>query len=325
MAKIAILGAGGFGISLGVLFEQSKHNVSIWSHTPATVQMLLTEHEHKKLLPGIKISPDINITGDISCVKDMDIIIIATPSAAVRSTCQTIAALLSERTVVACVSKGLEQGTYKDIYHVMEEELANPLVILSGPSHAEEVGRGEATTVVAASENKDAAQFIQKTLMNKSFRIYTNDDVIGVELGGALKNIIALAAGIGDGLGLGDNAKAALMTRGIAEISRLGVALGGRAETFGGLSGIGDLIVTCTSMHSRNRRTGILIGQGMNGTDAVKEIGMTVEGVGSTKVAYELSQQVGIDMPIVTQVYKVLFENKNAAEAVNELMARPGK
>ncbi len=325
MARIAVLGAGGFGISLGVLFNSEGHEVSIWSHRAQAVEMLVSEREHKKLLPGIRIPDDIVITGDIACAAHKDIVVIATPSKAVRETCRLIAPLLDENTTAVCISKGLEQDTLKDMYEIMTEELSCPAVILSGPSHAEEVGRGEVTTVVAASKNRKAAEYIQHTLMNNVFRIYVSDDVVGVELGGSLKNVIALAAGICDGLGLGDNAKAALMTRGLAEIARLGVAMGGRQETFAGLSGVGDLIVTCTSMHSRNRRAGILIGKGATAEQAVQEVGMTVEGIGSTKTAYMLAEKVGVEMPITQQMYKVIFENKPARDAVKELMGRPGK
>ena len=325
MAQIAILGAGGFGISLGVAFSREGHQVTLWSHTPQTVEMLVKEREHKKLLAGILIPEDVVITGDIACAAHQDIVVVATPSKAVRETCCRIASLLSKKTVVVCVSKGLEKDTLKDMCQVMEEELTNPVVILSGPSHAEEVGRGEVTTVVAASRSQEAACYVQHTLMSRTLRIYVSDDVVGVELGGSLKNVIALAAGICDGLGLGDNAKAALMTRGLAEIARLGVAMGGKQETFAGLSGIGDLIVTCTSMHSRNRRAGILVGQGMTGAQAVEQVGMTVEGIGSTLAAYQMAKKLGVEMPIVTQMYQVLFQGKDPREAVQELMGRPGR
>lgn len=253
-------------------------------------------------------------------------VIIAVPSFAVRTIAKKIKSAVNPKAIVINVAKGFEQETLKCISEILDEELPdNKNVILSGPSHAEEVSRGVPTTVVAASKNREAAEFVQEHLMNPTFRIYVNDDVVGVELGGAIKNIIALAVGISDGLQLGDNAKAALMTRGITEMARLGVMLGGKAETFAGLSGIGDLIVTCTSMHSRNRRAGILIGQGKTAAQAIEEVGMTVEGYVSSKCAYQLSQRVGIEMPIINEIYYVLYENKSAKEAVKDLMGRSKK
>lgn len=324
MANIFIMGAGGFGTALAVMVQRAGHSAALWSPFQEEVDRLLQDREHKKLLPGIEIAGGITITTSLESAKTAQLVVIATPAAAVRGAARLLRDFLTETAVVSCVSKGLESNTYKTVSDVLDEELPkNPNVIISGPSHAEEVARGIPTTVVAASRSRTAAGFVQDTLMNDRFRIYAGDDVLGVELGGALKNVIALAAGVLDGLGAGDNTKAALMTRGITEIARLGVALGAKTETFGGLSGIGDLIVTCSSMHSRNRRCGILIGQGTPARDAVRQIGMTVEGYPCAKAAYELSQKHKIEMPIVSETYRVLYEDKPAADAVKSLMERP--
>lgn len=324
MSNIFILGAGGFGTALAVMASNSGHNVTLWTPFDTEVETLRRDREHKRLLPGIEIPAGIDITASLEATKECDLAIIATPSSAVRSVAKQLAACIKTGAPVACVSKGLEPVSGKTLSDILDEELPrNPNVIISGPSHAEEVARGVPTTVVAASRTRAVAEFVQDTLMNERFRIYAGDDVLGVELGGALKNVIALAAGVLDGLGAGDNTKAALMTRGITEIARLGIALGAKSETFGGLSGIGDLIVTCSSVHSRNRRCGILIGQGVPAAEAVAQIGMTVEGYPCAKVAYELSGQHKIYMPIVAETYKVLYEGKSAESGVKDLMERP--
>jgi len=324
MARIFIMGAGGFGTALAVMSHKYGNDVTLWSPFEEEVQQLSRDREQKKLLAGIPISPEVRITTSLEALDKQDLVILATPSFAVRSTAKLLEGALRPDVPVACVSKGLEAVTHKTLSEVLEEELAhNPTVALSGPSHAEEVGRGIATTVVAASRSRAAAEKVQDTLMNETFRIYVNDDVLGVEYGGALKNIIALAAGVLDGYGSGDNTKAALMTRGIAEIARLGVAMGAKAETFAGLSGIGDLIVTCSSMHSRNRRCGILIGQGVSPAEAVAQIGMTVEGYTCTKAAYELAQKLNVSMPIVEEAYQVLYQGKSIQAVVKDLMGRP--
>lgn len=324
MCNIAILGAGGFGCSLAALCSQSGHTVWLWTPFKEEAERVAHDRENKKLLPGVIIPDSVEVTHEVSCVENADLIIIATPSFAVRSACQSAAPYIKDGAVAACVSKGFEPITLKTLSDVMSEEFTkNQCVIISGPSHAEEIAKGVPTTVVAASTSRSAAEFVQDELMCRNLRIYVNDDVLGVELGGALKNVIALAAGICDGLGLGDNSKAALMTRGITEIARLGIAMGAKSETFAGLSGIGDLIVTCTSMHSRNRRTGILIGQGKSAQEAIAEIGMTVEGYTSAKSAYELSKKVNVDMPIITEAYRVLYEDKSPDEAIVDLMTRP--
>lgn len=324
MANIFILGSGGFGTALAVMSRRCGHTVTLWSPFEKEVEAVRRDRELPKLLPGVKIPEEVNITGSLEALPLQDLIIVATPSFAVRETACRLAGRLDRSVPVACVSKGLEAESCKTLSEVMEEEIPrNPAVMISGPSHAEEVGRGVPTTVVAASRSRAAAEQVQDTLMNDSLRIYVNDDVLGVEYGGALKNVIALAAGVLDGLDGGDNTKAALMTRGIAEIARLGVAMGAKAETFAGLSGIGDLIVTCASMHSRNRRCGILIGQGVPAGEAVGQIGMVVEGYACAKTAYTLAQERNIEMPIVTEIYRVLYEGKRPEQAIRDLMGRP--
>ncbi len=324
--RIAVLGAGGFGIALSVMAARYGHEVTMWSAFEQEIALLSGERENKKLLPGVMLPVEVSLTTNCECVKDKELVLFAVPSSVLSRVAQSFRGLMNPEAVVVNVGKGLEEQSLTRLSEVLAETLPeNRIVVLSGPSHAEEVARGVATTVVAASKDHEAAEFVQDALMNPSFRIYVNDDVVGVELGGALKNVIALAAGIADGLELGDNSKAALMTRGITEMARLGVLLGGRTETFAGLSGIGDLIVTCTSMHSRNRRAGILIGKGMSAEDAIREVGMTVEGYRSAKCAYRLAQKVGVEMPIINEVYRVLYENKNAKQALGDLMGRSKK
>ncbi len=324
--NIAVLGAGGFGIALSVMAAKYGHSVTLWSAFEQEVALLQTERENKKLLPGVVLPQEVSLTTDVHCVLGKELVLLAVPSSVVHQVAERFKEIIPPQAVVVNVAKGLEEASLKRLSQVLGEFLPNNrIVVLSGPSHAEEVARGVPTTVVAASSDRAAAEFVQDALMNATLRIYVNDDVVGVELGGALKNIIALAAGIADGLGLGDNTKAALMTRGITEMARLGVLLGGKTETFAGLSGIGDLIVTCTSMHSRNRRAGILIGQGLSAKEAIEQVGMTVEGYRSAKCAYLLAQQVGIEMPIVNEVYRVLYEGKNAKEALSDLMGRSKK
>ena len=267
----------------------------------------------------------IELTADISAIRDAELVILAVPSFAVRETARTAAPYLAPGAVVANVGKGLEKGSKKRLSQVITEEIPHrPMVVLSGPSHAEEIARGVPTTIVAASRDRESAEWVQRTLSNPTLRLYVNDDVTGVELGGALKNIIAVCAGICDGLQLGDNTKAALITRGLAEISRLGVAMGADPATFSGLAGVGDLIVTCTSMHSRNHRAGILIGQGVPPEEAVRRIGMTVEGCIAARTAWELAQEAGVPMPITEQLCLIL-DGKSPREAVAALMGRPNR
>ena len=323
MAKFTVLGMGGFGLALAVMLDNNGHSVNVWSAFESEIEDIKRDGENKKKLPGVKIKDSITLTSDISTVSDSDVVIFGVPTGFVRSIAKQAAPFITENTVILNTSKGLEDKTFKRMSEVLHEELPNsPIVILTGPSHAEEVGIGMPTTVVVASDNSKYSDYIQSIMSNIALRIYINDDVVGSELGGSLKNIIALCAGICDGMGFGDNTKAALMTRGITEIARLGVKMGGKRDTFAGLSGIGDLIVTCTSMHSRNRRAGILIGQGVSPDEAVKQIG-TVEGYTCTKVAYELSQSVGVVMPITEQCYNVLFNGLNPKTALRNLMGRP--
>lgn len=323
MAKFTVLGMGGFGLALAVMLDKNGHSVNVWSAFESEIEDIKRDGENKKKLPGVKIKDSITLTSDISTVSDSDVVIFGVPTGFVRSVAKQAAPFITKNTVILNTSKGLEDKTFKRMSVVLCEELPNsPIVILTGPSHAEEVGIGMPTTVVVASDNSKYSDYIQSVMSNTALRIYINDDVVGSELGGSLKNIIALCAGICDGMGFGDNTKAALMTRGITEIARLGVKMGGKRDTFAGLSGIGDLIVTCTSMHSRNRRAGILIGQGVSPDEAVKQIG-TVEGYTCTKVAYELSQSVGVVMPITEQCYNVLFNGLDPKTALKNLMGRP--
>ena len=323
MAKFTILGMGGFGLALAVMLNNFGHDVTVWSAFKQEIEDIRRDGENKQKLPGIKISEEIILTDDLSSACDTDIVIFGLPTKFVRSVAKQISGLISKETIIVNTSKGLEEETLKRMSEVLEEELPNnPIVVLTGPSHAEEVALGVPTTVVVTSKDMQYADYIQSIMSNNTFRIYINDDVIGCELGGSFKNIIALCAGICDGMGLGDNTKAALMTRGITEIARLGVALGAKDETFAGLTGIGDLIVTCTSMHSRNRRAGILIGQGIAPVEAVERVG-TVEGYICTKTAYALAQKVGIDMPITEQCNNVLFNGLNVKSALSNLMGRP--
>lgn len=326
MAKIVILGAGGFGTSLAVTFHKYGETVTLWSAFDRELEDMRRYGENKRLLPGVPVDQSIEKTSDPSCVSDADLILFAVPSFAVREVCQRVQPFVRQGQILANVGKGFEECTGKRLSEVIGEEFPNQAVVaLSGPSHAEEIARGVPTTLVAASTNHAAAETVQDLLMNSNLRLYVNDDVVGVELGGALKNIIAVCAGICDGLELGDNSKAALMTRGIAEISRLGVAMGAQVGTFAGLTGFGDLIVTCTSMHSRNRRAGILIGQGLSAEDAIARVGMTVEGCMACKAAYHLAKKYGVEMPIVNELYAVLTKEKDIRAALGDLMARPQK
>lgn len=324
MAKVSIMGSGAFGTALAVLCHRCGHEVSVWSRSPAELEQKGDILCHKKL-PDIEISREITFSTEFSCLENSELLILALPSFAIRENCRKIRELISEETILLCAAKGLEKGTFKDFVTVMEEELPNnPCIALSGPSFAAEIARGIPTTVVAASRNREAADKVQDLLMDKTLRIYVSDDVIGVELGGALKNSIAVCSGICDGLlNNAANTKAALMTRGITEIARLGVALGGRQETFAGLSGIGDLMLTCSSNQSRNYRFGQLLSQGMQVQEAMDSIGMVVEGYHVTGTAYELAQSMQVDMPIVTQAYEVLYRGKNPKLALQDLMARP--
>ena len=322
--KVAVLGAGSWGTALGLVLAQKEVNVSLWSWQQAQTDEIIKTKKNEKYLPGVELPEYIKATSDLkACIEGAEIVLVAVPSQAVRSTLEKCSDHIKKEQVIVNVSKGIEMTTLKRISEVVEEFLPeNKFVALSGPSHAEEVSRKIPTTLVSASTDREAAELIQDAFTTENLRIYTNPDLIGVEVGGALKNIIALGAGISDGLGFGDNAKAALMTRGIHEIARLGLKMGAKLETFSGLSGIGDLIVTCTSMHSRNRRCGIMIGEGMSTDDAIEKVGMVVEGIYTIKSAYGLSEKYGVEMPIAEQLYKVIYEDYNARESVSNLMLR---
>ncbi len=326
MSNVCVLGSGSWGTAIALLLNNNGHKVTLWSFTDDECRELSSARENKRCLPGIVIPEEITLTSDINACKNQDIIVIATPSHGVRGVAKRIKDVVPKGQVVLNISKGIEEETYLTISQVLKEELPNcKIAVMSGPSHAEEVSRGIPTTNVVAADSSETTQLIQDTFMNDVFRIYTNDDILGVELGGSLKNVIALCCGILDGLGCGDNTKAALMTRGLVEMTRLGTSMGAKAETFSGLSGIGDLIVTCTSMHSRNRRAGILIGQGKSVEEAQKEVNMVVEGVRSCKAAKELADKQGVEMPIVSEAYDVLFHGKKPSDAIKNLMVRTKK
>lgn len=323
--NISVLGSGGWGLALSILLDKNGHNVKVWSAFEQEI-MGLRQTRQTKLLEGVVIPETISFTADLEqAVLNCDAIIIAVPSHVVKSVCKNLSKFLLPEIIIN-VAKGFDEETGKRLSEVIKEELNIKYpIVLSGPTHAEEVARGIPTTIVAACEDLTFAEKVQDLFMSPIFRVYTNSDVIGVEVSGALKNVIALCAGISDGIGFGDNTKAALMTRGMAEIIRLGLAMGGKKETFSGLTGIGDLIVTCTSMHSRNRRAGILIGQGKSAEQAKEEVGMAVEGIKTCLSAYNLKEKYNVEMPIVETAYQVLYHNKNAKEAVTELMSRNKK
>lgn len=324
MAKIGVLGAGSWGTALALLLNKNGHEVTIWSIDKNEVDMLQTEREHKSKLPGVMIPEEIIITNDLETSMDeKDFLVLAVPSVFTRSTARLMKAYLKPGQKIVNVGKGIEETTLMTLSEQIEEELPEADVsVLSGPSHAEEVSRSLPTICVVGSKTKETAVYLQEAFMNEYFRVYISSDILGIEIGGSLKNVIALAAGIADGLGYGDNTKAALITRGIAEISRLGVKMGGKSETFYGLTGMGDLIVTCASVHSRNRKAGFLMGQGKTMKEAMDEVHMVVEGVYSAKAGLALAQKYGESMPIIEQINRVLFEDKNPAEAVKELMLR---
>ena len=324
MANISILGAGGWGIAIGVLLNNNGHNVTMWSAVEREVNMLTEKRENTVSLPGIIIDEKIKITSDLNeAVENKDIIVLAVASSYIRSTANRIKDLVKDGQIIINVAKGIEESTLMTMTDIIEEEKPNADVpVLSGPSHAEEVGKGLPTTCVAGAKTKKTAEYIQNIFSSKVFRVYISPDMLGIELGGSLKNVIALAAGIADGLGYGDNTKAALITRGITEISRLGIAMGANSMTLYGLTGTGDLIVTCASMHSRNRRAGILMGQGYTMDEAVKEVNMVVEGIYSAKAAKKLAEKYNVSLPIIEVVNMILFENLSAKDAVDELMLR---
>lgn len=324
MAKISILGCG-YGTALGVLYSTYGHEVITWTKFEEEAEQLRTEREHKRLLPGVKLPDALGVTTDVKCVSGADIIVVAIPSPFYRDTIQLVKEHIGKNTVVINASKGLEGSTGNRLSQILTEELPNnPVGVITGPCHAEEIARLVPTTEVCAAYDQDTAKYIQQTLTNERYRIYMNDDVAGCELGGVLKNPIALGCGIARGMKLGDNTVAALMTRGMTEITRLGVALGANWKTFTGMAGIGDLIVTCTSQHSRNYRAGYLIGEGMAAADAVKQVG-TVEGYTSSKIAFRLAQERGIDTPIIEEIVNVCYNGIDPKTSITSLMTRESR
>lgn len=327
MSKVSLLGAGSWGTALAILLAKNQHEVILWSALEDEVTMLKEHREHLHRLPGVKLPESIQLTMNIEeACTDRDLIVFSVASPYVRSTAKQAKPFIKEGQIIVNVAKGIEEATLYTLSDILKEELPTAdIAVLSGPSHAEEVSKGIPTTVVIGAQSDETAYFAQDIFMNDTFRVYTSPDIIGIELGGSLKNVIALAAGVVDGLGYGDNTKAALMTRGIAEMSRLGIAMGGKRETFSGLSGVGDLIVTCTSKHSRNRNAGYLMGKGYTMKEAMEEVNQVVEGVFSAKAALDLSKKYNISLPIVEQINKVLFENKSAKDALNDLLTRDKK
>lgn len=325
--KITLCGGGSWGTAIARLLSNKGHELNFYIRNKEVIEDIRKNKENTKYLPGAKFEKEINLTNNLdSVLQDIDVFIIAVPTSSIREVLTSIKGKISKDVIIVNLSKGIEVESLDRISEISSEILKdNPFVALSGPSHAEEVGKDIPTTLVASSENLKVAQTIQHEFSTPIFRIYTNPDLVGVEMGGALKNIIALAAGMNDGLAYGDNSKAALMTRGIYEMSKLGILLGANPHTFNGLSGIGDLIVTCTSMHSRNRRAGILIGEGKSMEEACNEVGQVVEGVKTVKSAYKLAKLKNIEMPITNALYKVLYEGYDPNKAVYELMTRENK
>ncbi|KOY83062.1 NAD(P)H-dependent glycerol-3-phosphate dehydrogenase [Lysinibacillus macroides] len=330
MEKVCVLGAGSWGTALAMVLAENGHDTLVWTHRAEQAEEINSLHTNKKYLPDTVLPTNLHATSDIAkAAAHAETIVIAVPTKAIREVCEKLTVELTRKVLFVHVSKGIEPDSLKRISEILAESLppeyVEEIVVLSGPSHAEEVVLHHPTTVTAACANIDAAEKVQDLFMNQFFRVYTNEDVIGVEIGGALKNVIALAAGITDGLNYGDNAKAALITRGLAEISRLGVKMGGNPFTFSGLTGMGDLIVTCTSVHSRNWRAGHMLGQGMKLEEVLEQMGMVVEGVRTTKAAYQLAQKYNVAMPISTELYSVLFNDVEPKVAVDALMMRMKK
>ncbi|MCD7770797.1 MAG: NAD(P)-dependent glycerol-3-phosphate dehydrogenase [Oscillospiraceae bacterium] len=323
MTSITILGSGGWGLALACTSSRLGHDVTVWSAFKDELDTIRRTGELRAKLPGVQIPKSVNLCEDISCAKGRDIVVVGIPSKFVRSVCEQAKPYVDKNAIIVSSAKGLEDGSLKRMSEVIREVFPdNKIAVLSGPSHAEELGRGMPTAVAVASEDEEAARLIQSSFSDGVLRLYVNSDVIGCEVGGAVKNVIALCSGVVGGLGYGDNTKAALMTRGLSEITRLGVAMGAKQDTFSGLAGLGDLVVTCTSMHSRNYRAGLLIGQGVEPEEAVRQIG-TVEGYACAKATLELANKYGVDMPITSEVNKVLFEGKSPRVSINELMLRP--
>lgn len=330
MEQVTVLGAGSWGTALAIVLAENGHDTLLWTHRQDQADEINNEHTNKKYLPNTVLPANLHATASLAeAAGHGKTIVVAVPTKAIREVCGDMSGLLTEQKLFVHVSKGIEPDTLLRISELMREsikaEWIEEIVVLSGPSHAEEVVLQHPTTVTAACESLEAAEKVQDLFMSNYFRVYTNDDVVGVEIGGALKNVIALAAGITDGLAYGDNAKAALITRGLAEITRLGAKMGGNPFTFAGLTGMGDLIVTCTSVHSRNWRAGNMLGKGLKLNEVLEQMGMVVEGVRTTKAAYQLAQKYEVPMPITTALYEVLFNDKEPKQAVDELMIRMKK
>ncbi|MBQ2854759.1 MAG: NAD(P)-dependent glycerol-3-phosphate dehydrogenase [Oscillospiraceae bacterium] len=322
--KAAVVGSGAWGTALAIQLCKNGHDVTMWTFEKELIPQMENERLNIRL-SGVKLPPELKISGDYACIQGCKLVVMASPSFPARTVAKAAAPYIDDDAVLVSVTKGLEDGSFKRMSEVVAEATGRDVVVLTGPSHAEEVALGVPTGCLAASEQKELAEFVQDAFMSDTFRVYTSPDPVGAELGAALKNVIALCAGITDGLGCGDNTKAMLMTRGLTETARLGLSLGAKKETFTGLSGIGDLIVTCTSMHSRNRRAGILIGQGKDPQTAMQEVGAVVEGYYAAKAAYELGKRQGIDMPITAAAYKVLYEGADVKTAFSGLMNRGRK
>ncbi|MDV2884315.1 NAD(P)H-dependent glycerol-3-phosphate dehydrogenase [Alkalihalophilus pseudofirmus] len=331
MANIAVMGAGSWGTALSMVLADNHHDVRLWARREEQIAEINNNHTNEAYLPDIQLPKQIKGYSDLSeTVKDVQVLLLVVPTKAVRDAIQSLRKVLTSPVVIVHASKGIEPGTHKRISEMIEEEfegsdLLKDVAVLSGPSHAEEVSLRQPTTVTVSSSNNDASLLIQDLFMNQHFRVYTNPDLIGVEIGGALKNIIALVCGLTNGLGMGDNTKAAIMTRGLAEITRLGVKQGANPLTFAGLSGLGDLIVTCTSVHSRNWRAGQMIGQGKSLDEVLSSMGMVVEGIRTTQAAFELANELKVEMPITSALYEVLFEGLHPKEATEKLMGRVKK
>ena len=327
MAKISVIGSGSWGTALAWLLRNNGHQVTLWSYLKEETEMFLKYRENVDKLPGVVLDQEVVFTSSLEeSVPGRDMLVLAVPSPAVRSTSRSMKPLVRDGQLIVNVAKGIEETTLMTMTDLIGEEIpAADVAVLSGPSHAEEVGKGLPTTIVAGAHSRETAEQVQEAFMSPVFRVYTSSDMLGIETGAALKNVIALAAGMADGLGYGDNTKAALITRGIAEIARIGTAMGAHLETFYGLSGIGDLIVTCASVHSRNRKAGWLMGQGRTMEQAMAEVHMVVEGVYSAKAGLKLAEKYQVEVPIIRSVNEILFENKPAAEAVGELMQRVKK
>lgn len=327
LKKITLIGGGSFGTALGIALAKKGHDIKIWDRKERVINNINVAKENIDYLPNVALPSNIFATSNMNeAIEDADYIVLSVPSHAIRSVSKELSGYVKENQIIVSLAKGIEEKSYKRMSVVISEEIPNcPVVIFSGPSHAEEIAVDIPTTAVVSSSNKEAQAKVQDDFMTNKLRLYTNDDTIGIEIGGAVKNIIALAAGVSDGIGYGDNTKAALMTRGMSEIIKIGQKLGGKTETFYGLTGMGDLIVTCTSMHSRNRRAGILIGQGHSVQKAVEEVGMVVEGIKACRAFYELKETIGVEMPITDTLYKVLFEGKDPRYGVFELMSRNKK